>query len=79
MFTCRKPYSDNKKIVKSYFKFASEVGKGLRPGPLPEKPNDVVELIRSCWDGNPLKRPAMSEVSEKIKLILERRFVLYSN
>ena len=41
----------------------------MRPGPLPKEPEELVDLITSCWQTFPEHRPTMHEVSRIIESI----------
>ncbi|GBC10626.1 hypothetical protein RclHR1_00980003 [Rhizophagus clarus] len=40
---------------------------GFREEPIPDTPTDYINLYTECWDGEPDKRPIMSEVVNKLK------------
>ncbi|RUP52364.1 hypothetical protein BC936DRAFT_145605 [Jimgerdemannia flammicorona] len=38
----------------------------MREDPIPGMPNVLADIIRECWDLDPLKRPAMEDVSNRL-------------
>ncbi|CAB4446848.1 unnamed protein product [Rhizophagus irregularis] len=44
---------------------------GIREKPIPDTPTEYVDLYTECWDGEPDKRPIMSEVVVRLKNILD--------
>ncbi|CAB4414036.1 unnamed protein product [Rhizophagus irregularis] len=44
-----------------------KVLQGIREKPIPDTPTEYVDLYTECWDGEPDKRPVMSEVVIKLK------------
>ncbi|GBB84497.1 hypothetical protein RclHR1_11060002 [Rhizophagus clarus] len=53
------------------FALAVNIPKGLREKPIPGTPIDYINLYTECWDGEPDKRPIMSEVVIRLKNIKE--------
>src|SRR6266542_1897847 len=49
------------------FQLALSICKGERPEIIENTPQCYIELMKKCWDGDPLKRPNISE----IKMIIE--------
>lgn len=52
--------------------FEKELSNGLRPQP-PASPNNINDLIESCWHSDPKERPSMETVCETIQLLLRNR------
>ena len=73
VLTCKKPYSDNYDKTSNAFVFMRSINEGMRPGPIPDEPFEVLELIKQCWREDPERRPTMKQVMRKINYI--RRFV----
>ncbi|PKK61266.1 kinase-like protein [Rhizophagus irregularis] len=46
-----------------------EISEGLREVPIPDTPSDYVSLYKECWNGEPDKRPIMSEVVNRLRNI----------
>ena len=53
-------------ILKNIFKF---VIAGLRPERLVVFDADCWELMQECWDGEPLKRPLLGDVQDRLVAI----------
>ena len=68
-----KPYSDNMYKTRNLFVFAHEILKGMRPGPPLTKQKDVMNLITSCWEADPEKRPSIQKVLGILESIIESR------
>ncbi|RGB40292.1 kinase-like domain-containing protein [Rhizophagus diaphanus] len=56
---------------KRNFFLTVNIPKGLRETPIPDTPIEYVDLYTECWDGEPDKRPVMSEVVIRLKSILD--------
>ncbi|CAB4477897.1 unnamed protein product [Rhizophagus irregularis] len=44
---------------------ALEILQGLREEPVPDPPEDYVEIYTRCWNGEPDKRPTINQVVER--------------
>ena len=75
IFTCQKPYGNMFDNIKNQFKqmnkIVETVSSGVRPGPVPNEPAGVGELMESCWHGDPQERPTMKQVIDTICQIQE--------
>lgn len=64
IFTLKEPFYEHKN------KFHSEledlIKSGLRPTLTDEIPPHYVDLIKSCWDSNPVDRPNFPQIQEKL-------------
>ena len=73
ILTCHKPYGNMFDNISNQFmqmqKLQQSVSSGVRPGPVPEEPAGVGELMESCWHGDPQERPTMKQVIDKIRQI----------
>ncbi|EXX63133.1 uncharacterized protein OCT59_023769 [Rhizophagus irregularis] len=48
-----------------------KVLQGIREKPIPDTPTEYVDLYTECWDGEPDKRPVMSEVVIRLKNFMD--------
>ncbi|CAB4413902.1 unnamed protein product [Rhizophagus irregularis] len=48
-----------------------KVLQGIREKPIPDTPTEYVDLYTECWDGEPDKRPVMSEVVIRLKSFMD--------
>ena len=71
--TCKKPYSDNLEKTRNHFVFMNAIKDGMRPGPPLSEEKDIMNLITSCWEADPVKRPSMKQVFEDLESISENR------
>jgi len=48
------------------------VKKGTRPSAFPKQgyPKDLIEIIKSCWNSVPAKRPSIIEINQKLQKLL---------
>ena len=76
VLTCKKPYSDNPDKTSNAFVFTQAVKDGMRPGPPLSEPKDVVSLIISCWEVDPVQRPSIKNVYEELESIIQSRFFI---
>lgn len=53
------------------FQIIVQASQGLRPSPPPDTPTILLDLIKSCTDGDATKRPTAAEVVDKITEIKE--------
>ena len=77
ILTCTKPYSDIIAQNSNTFVLMNKINSGIRPGPLPIIPLNIVELIQDCWNQIPQVRPTMNEVIERIQLLKQSRGIVY--
>ena len=73
VLTCMKPYSNNVDKTRNLFVLVQEILKGMRPGPPLTKQKDVMDLITSCWEADPEKRPSIQKVLAILESIIESR------
>ena len=62
VLTCMRPYSDNEDKVRNAFVFKRSISEGMRPGPIPDEPARIKDLIQKCWKQDPSRRPSMKQV-----------------
>ena len=79
VLTCKKPYSDNLDRTAHAFVFMQEINKGMRPGPQLSEPKDVMSLMTSCWKADPVQRPSIKRVYQKLESIIENRLSIFDN
>ena len=75
VLTCKRPYSDNRDLTDNPVKLYRALQKGERPGPIPDEPFEVIELIKDCWRLDPKRRPTMEKVLRKINYIRRLRYL----
>ena len=74
VLTCKKPYSDNEDITRNPYVFMNAMKEqGIRPGPLTSQPEDVKNIITSCWEEDPELRPSMERVYNDLDSIIKNR------
>jgi len=66
LFACRKPFENMD--AQQYYK--KVVHGGERPAISRKFPNDLVKMIRSCWDVDPQKRPAFQRIVSSLTEML---------
>ena len=52
--------------------FEKKLSNGLRPQP-PASPNNINDLIESCWHSDPKERPTIETVGQKIEFMMKER------
>ncbi|GBB85186.1 hypothetical protein RclHR1_11740005 [Rhizophagus clarus] len=62
------PYKENEPYD---IDLAMEIMGGLRETVVPNTPPDYVRLYEECWDGEPINRPNMREVVERLKMNIQ--------
>ena len=77
VLTCMRPYSDNIDKTQNLFVFAESVAKGMRPGPIPDEPAKVIDLIQKCWEQDPSLRPSMYQVYQIIDDIRRLSYLIF--
>ncbi|PKY62039.1 kinase-like protein, partial [Rhizophagus irregularis] len=55
---------------------ALEISQGLREEPIPDTPEDYVDIYTECWNGEPDKRPTINQVVEGLKAIMIKTNIL---
>ncbi|CAB4477935.1 unnamed protein product [Rhizophagus irregularis] len=45
---------------------------GLREKPIPNTPDDYIKVYTDCWSGEPVNRPTINQVVERLKTIIEK-------
>lgn len=66
MLTRKQPY-----LNRNFMDISLHVLEGKRP-PVPTNcPHEFEELMTSCWDGKPSKRPSMAEVVQTLDDLLD--------
>ncbi|CAB4388466.1 unnamed protein product [Rhizophagus irregularis] len=58
---------------------ALEISQGLREEPVPDTPEDLVEIYTECWNGEPDKRPNINQVVERLKEIMTKTNIITEN
>jgi serine/threonine protein kinase len=58
------PYKD---IYEHNYDLAMRIVNGMRPKIVSGTPSEYVELMKQCWDADPLNRPDISTYYEKVK------------
>jgi hypothetical protein len=61
-----RPYSEFSFISFDFQIILQTAKNNLRPSLPPNCPQGVAELIKSCWDGDPLKRPDCSSLLQQL-------------
>ncbi|EXX62345.1 uncharacterized protein OCT59_007117 [Rhizophagus irregularis] len=51
---------------------ALEISQGLREKPIPNTPDDYIKVYTDCWSGEPVNRPTINQVVERLKTIIEK-------
>ena len=78
VLTCSKPYTDTeekRRQITNQHVFTIAVDKGMRPGPIPTKPDDVTKLAVNCWAPDPKSRPTMQQVAQMIETMKNDRYL----
>ncbi|CAB4415367.1 unnamed protein product [Rhizophagus irregularis] len=71
------PYVDPKRFGEQYdIDLALEISQGLREEPIPDTPEDYVDIYTECWNGEPDKRPTINQVVEGLKAIMIKTNIL---
>lgn len=65
MITRKVPYSE----CKSVEEISWSVHAGLRPSRINDIPSKLMEMIESCWDAAPEKRPTMEEIQKVLTIL----------
>ncbi|GBC32738.2 kinase-like domain-containing protein [Rhizophagus irregularis DAOM 181602=DAOM 197198] len=77
------PYVDPKRFSgqsKQYdIDLALEISQGLREEPVPDTPEDLVEIYTECWNGEPDKRPTINQVVERLEAIMTKTNIITEN
>ena len=76
VLTCKKPYSDNQDKRHNIVAMYRALKEGIRPLPIPDKPDEVIELVKKCWEFDPKRRPTMEEVLRKLEDIRRLNYFL---
>ncbi|CAB4415366.1 unnamed protein product [Rhizophagus irregularis] len=58
---------------------ALEISQGLREEPIPDTPEDYVNIYTECWNGEPDKRPTINQVVEVLKAIMTKTNIITEN
>ncbi|CAB4477898.1 unnamed protein product [Rhizophagus irregularis] len=58
---------------------ALEISQGLREEPVPDTPEDLVEIYTECWNGEPDKRPTINQVVERLEAIMTKTNIITEN
>ncbi|EXX63351.1 uncharacterized protein OCT59_007064 [Rhizophagus irregularis] len=58
---------------------ALEILQGLREEPVPDTPEDYVEIYTRCWNGEPDKRPTINQVVERLEAIMTKINIITEN
>uniref|UniRef100_U9SK41 Protein kinase domain-containing protein n=1 Tax=Rhizophagus irregularis (strain DAOM 181602 / DAOM 197198 / MUCL 43194) TaxID=747089 RepID=U9SK41_RHIID len=58
---------------------AIEIKEGLREDPIPDTPENYIELYTGCWDGEPDNRPTIDQVVEKLKAMIIKTSMITEN
>ena len=78
VLTCMRPYSDNIDKTQNPFVFLQLVAiHGVRPGPIPDEPAKVIDLIQKCWEPDPRLRPSMKQVYQIIDDIKRLSYLIF--
>ncbi|CAB5381506.1 unnamed protein product [Rhizophagus irregularis] len=51
---------------------ALEISQGLGEKPIPNTPDDYIKVYTDCWSGEPVNRPTINQVVERLKTIIEK-------
>ena len=77
VLTCKRPYSDNEDKLSPAFVFMQSIADGMRPGPIPDEPAKVIDLIQKCWQQDPSLRPSMKQVYQIIDDIRRLVYLIF--
>ncbi|CAB4442931.1 unnamed protein product [Rhizophagus irregularis] len=58
---------------------ALEISQGLREEPVPDTPENYVEIYTECWNGEPDKRPTINQVVERLEAIMTKTSIITKN
>ncbi|GBB91177.1 hypothetical protein RclHR1_18310005 [Rhizophagus clarus] len=61
------------------FSLMCKISQGLKETPIPDTPEDYVKIYTECWDNEPVNRPTINQVVDKLKAIITKTNVTKSN
>ncbi|CAB4388463.1 unnamed protein product [Rhizophagus irregularis] len=55
------------------------IAQGLREKPVPDTPEDYIEIYTECWNGEPDKRPTINHIVERLEAIMTKENIITKN